>query len=281
MQSAREFTRKSLISGATLGFLAIATGCGSSDAKGPTSNGASQPTSGTPQPATPAWSYEGSEGPEHWGQLSSAYQSCSTGMAQSPIDIPAKEDLSTEPVSFGYTASAAEVTDNGHTDELRAATAQSISVGGRGYVFKQLHFHAPSEHTLAGIRHPAEFHFVHQSDDGGLVVVAVLAAEGQAVGATNTAWAAFIEAAAAHGAVGSSSSAGTIDFAALLPASRNHFAYDGSLTTPPCSENVRWLVMEEAVELNAGQLEKLRAVHSGNSRPVQPVNARKVLLVNQ
>jgi carbonic anhydrase len=127
---------------------------------------------------------------------------------------------------------------------------------------------------------------VHQADDGRLAVVAVLAAEGQTggatnAGATNSAWAAFIDAAAGHGAVGSSSFAGTIDFAALLPASLNHFAYDGGLTTPPCSENVRWLVMEEAVQLSGGQLEKLRAVHSGNNRPVQPVNARKVLLVNQ
>ncbi|HCN23214.1 MAG TPA: hypothetical protein DIT15_13420, partial [Arthrobacter bacterium] len=218
----------------------------------------------------------GAEGPEHWGTLSSDFGSCSSGTAQSPIDVRGGSGLSPAPLALAYSASECEITDNGHTTELSALTAQGITVGGRQYAFKQMHFHAPSEHTVNGVRHEAEFHFVHQADDGGLAVVGILAT----AGAASAAWAPFTDGVPAA-AGGQKVAAGVVDFPALFPASLDHVAYDGSLTTPPCSEGVRWLLLETPVELGAGQLATLRAAHPGNGRPVQTLNGRDVVVVDQ
>lgn len=268
MRSATLITRKSLIVGSGLGFLAFVTGCIKS-------------TSGAPLPsptheAPHAWSYEGAEGPEYWGALSSDFGSCSAGTAQSPIDVRGGSGLAPAPLTLAYSASEAEITDNGHTSELRSVSAQGITVGGKQYAFKQVHFHAPSEHLLHGVRYDAEFHFVHQADDGGLAVVGVLAT----AGASNAAWAPFTDGVPAA-AGGQKVAAGVVDFPALFPASLDHLAYDGSLTTPPCSENVRWLLLETPVELRAEQIAALRAAHGSNSRPVQPLNGRDVVAVDQ
>ncbi|WP_426938895.1 carbonic anhydrase [Pseudarthrobacter sp. S3] len=269
MRSATIMTRKSLLVGSGLGLVALITGCGKPAAGVP-----------APSPATPAaphaWSYDGAEGPDHWGALSSDFGSCSSGTAQSPIDVGGASGIRPAPITLAYSASEGEMTDNGHTTELRARTAQGITVEGKQYDFKQMHFHAPSEHTLEGVRYEAEFHFVHQADDGGLAVIGILAT----VGATNAAWAPFTDGVPAA-ADGQKVAAGVVDFPALFPASLDHVAYDGSLTTPPCSEGVRWLLLETTVELGAGQLAALRAAHAGNNRPVQPLNGRDVAVVDQ
>ncbi|HBH56631.1 MAG TPA: hypothetical protein DDY41_00360 [Arthrobacter bacterium] len=269
MRSATIMTRKSLIVGSGLGLLALVTGCSRS-----------APGAVAPSPSAPgsphAWSYDGAEGPEHWGTLSSDFGSCSSGTAQSPIDVRGGSGLSPAPLALAYSASECEITDNGHTTELSALTAQGITVGGRQYAFKQMHFHAPSEHTVNGVRHEAEFHFVHQADDGGLAVVGILAT----AGAANAAWTPFTDGVPAA-AGGQKVAAGVVDFPALFPASLDHVAYDGSLTTPPCSEGVRWLLLETPVELGAGQLATLRAAHPGNGRPVQTLNGRDVVVVDQ
>lgn len=269
MRSATIMTRKSLIVGSGLGLLALVTGCSKTAAVS-----AAPPPVASGVPHT--WSYEDPEGPEHWGTLSSDFGSCSSGIAQSPIDVLGSSGLSPAPLTLACSAAEGEMTDNGHTTELRALTAQGITVGGKEYAFKQMHFHTPSEHTLNGIRHEAEFHFVHQADDGGLAVVGILATAGTA----SAAWAPFIDGVPAA-AGGKKVAAGVVDFPALFPASLDHFAYDGSLTTPPCSEGVRWLLLNTPVELGAGQLAILRAAHVGNSRPVQPLNGRDVVVVDQ
>ncbi|WP_426995977.1 carbonic anhydrase [Pseudarthrobacter sp. N5] len=269
MRSATMMTRKSLIVGSGLGLLALVTACTKS------APGTGTGTAASSQ-APHSWSYEGAEGTENWGTLSSDFGSCSSGTAQSPIDVRSGSVRSRPPLTRAYSASEVEVTDNGHTTELRALKPQSITVGGKQYAFKQMHFHAPSEHTLNGVRHEAEFHFVHQADDAGLAVVGVLAT----AGAVNAAWAPFIDA-APTAAGGQKVAAGIVDLAALFPASLDHFAYDGSLTTPPCSESVRWLLLETPIELGAEQIATLRTAHSGNSRPVQPLNGRDAVQVDQ
>lgn len=269
MRSATVMTRKSLIVGSGLGVLALITGCGKS---APGTVAPTPSASSTPH----AWSYDGAEGPEHWGTLGSDFGSCSSGTAQSPIDVRRGSGLSRAPLTLAYSVSEGEMTDNGHTTELRALKAQGITVDGKQYAFRQMHFHAPSEHTLEGVRHEAEFHFVHQADDGGLAVVGILAK----AGAANAAWAPFTDGVPAA-AGGQKVAAGVVDFPALFPASLDHVAYDGSLTTPPCSEGVRWLLLETPVELGAGQLATLRAAHAGNNRPVQPLNGRNVVVVDQ
>ena len=276
MRSTTDITRKSLLLGSAWGVLALAAGCAKPAASGETAPSAvpSASPSTTAGNATAAWSYEGTEGPADWGNLNPAFQTCSTGTTQSPINIESGTAKSSSPMTLAYSSSECEIQDNGHTVELRAASPQSLTVDGKKYSFKQLHFHDPSEHTVQGTRYDAEFHFVHQSDDGALAVVAVLAKSG----AANAAWAPFIDAAPDSD---SARSIGIVDLAALLPASLDHYAYEGSLTTPPCSENVLWLLLETPVELSPDQINKLGGVHSGNNRPTQQLNNRVVTVVDQ
>jgi carbonic anhydrase len=269
MPSTPVITRKSLLVGAGLGLVALAAGC----AKAPAGSSSS---TAEPSGAAKAWGYEGAEGPENWGALSSAFQSCKTGTAQSPVDIPAAAGLSSQPISLSYSASDCEVSNSGHSAELRSLAAQAITVGGVRYTFRQMHFHSPSEHTLAGVRYESEFHFVHESDDGRLAVLGVLAK----AGLRNVAWSTFIDAASAR-EPGTTSRTGAIDLQSLFPASLDHYAYEGSLTTPPCSENVHWLVLQTPIELGTDQITKLKAKHSNNNRPTQPLNDREILLVKQ
>lgn len=180
-------------------------------------------------------------------------------------------------IELKFGPSEAELVNNGHTSELHSVAPQVMLLNGRPWTFRQLHFHAPSEHTMDGKRFEAEFHVVHQSDDGRLAVLGVLAVEGR----DNADWAAFVDAAAAAPSVGSTAPAGVVDLGALIPGSLDHFAYSGSLTTPPCSENVQWLVLEAPIELGQAQLDALTAVHDGNDRPIQASNGRTVSVVDQ
>ncbi|MEE2522082.1 carbonic anhydrase family protein [Pseudarthrobacter sp. J75] len=259
-----------MLIGSGLGVLAFLTGCARNLAP------AAQPAGA----AAPAWSYEGAGGPEHWGELSPGFDSCSAGTSQSPVDIPAAAGVvSTEPVAINYSASEAVLTDNGHTTELHSLSPQGITVGGKDYAFRQMHFHAPSEHHLNGVAFDAEFHFVHQADDGELAVIGVLAAAGGAgAAAGNAIWEPFVSGLpAAAAASGEKVPAGAVvDFPALLPSELDHFRYSGSLTTPPCTEKVRWLLLQQPIELGADQLASLKAAHSGNNRPVQPLHNREV-----
>jgi carbonic anhydrase len=278
-----EFSRKTLMLGAGMGFLALATGCARTGSEAQPAPAAS-PAASTAA-AAPEWEYTGAMGPQEWGTLSPSYTSCQAGTAQSPIDLTGGALNGTASgtgdqgtvIQLQYQSSDAEVVNNGHTSELHSTAPQVMLLNGQPWTFKQFHYHAPSEHTLDGKRFEAEFHFVHQSDDGRLAVLGVLAVEGP----NNAAWAAFVDAAAAAPAAGSKAPAGVVDLGALIPASLDHFAYTGSLTTPPCSENVQWLVLETPVELGRAQLDALTAVHDGNDRPLQSLNGRAVSVVHQ
>lgn len=271
MRSAAMMTRKNVLIGTGAGVLAFLTACARNDAGTPRVSAGPAPVADVEQ----EWSYEGAEGPEHWGELDPGFASCSNGSAQSPVDVRGGSGT-TARLAINYSPAEAGLSDTGHTTELRSAAPQSITVDGKPYAFKQMHFHAPSEHRLAGRAFPAEFHFVHQADDGGLAVVGVLATGGGS--AADNSWEPFLRGLpAAKEADGGAVPAGVVDFRGLLPGTLEHFSYDGSLTTPPCSEKVRWLLLKTPVELSTEQLAALKAVHSGNNRPVQPLNGRKVL----
>ena len=133
-----------------------------------------------------------------------------------------------------------------------------------------MHFHAPSEHTIEGVQYAAEMHFVHKASDGALTVVGVMIAEGAA---DNAAWAPYVDAlTTVKGTDGSAS----IDWAAMLPAEQLTYRYEGSLTTPPCTEGVHWFLMTQPVELSAAQIAKITAAYTGNFRPIQALNGREV-----
>lgn len=215
------------------------------------------------------WTYEGEEGPEHWGEIDPAYAVCGTGTSQSPIDIstPNEQDLAN--ITFHYQPSEVNILNNGHTVQVNYDARSYIELNGVRYDVAQFHYHAPSEHTLNGEVFPAELHIVHQSTDATLAVIGILLKEG----AENQAYQPFINNLPAEKT--DAKDAGVkIHAMDLLPNVQTTFRYSGSLTTPPCTESVNWLVMTTPVELSSAQLSTLDALFEDNNRPVQELNDR-------
>ncbi|MEY2754546.1 MAG: hypothetical protein RJB65_904 [Actinomycetota bacterium] len=262
-------TRRLLAASGLLAVVAL-TACGSEETASTTTEA---PAAETTAKATehPHWTYEGEEGPEFWGEISEEYVLCADGSAQTPIDVTGAVEADLADPSFAYTAGEATVVNNGHTIQANAAEGNTVTVDGAEFPLKQIHFHAPSEHTIDGQSFAAEVHFVHKTDDGVITVVGVMITEG----AENAAWQPYID---GMGVAEEAEQAATIDWAAMLPASHLTFRYSGSLTTPPCTEGVNWLLMESPVELSASQIAAMTAAYEGNSRPVQDLNGREVQL---
>ena len=221
----------------------------------------------------PHWSYEGEAGPDHWGDLAADYATCSTGTHQSPVDILAPESQALTDIQFNYNPSALTIKNNGHTIQVDYAEGSSITVDGTTYNLLQFHFHHPSEHTVDGVVYPMEMHLVHADADGNLAVIGVLIKEGvKANAAFAPVWANLpaeeVEPTLIDGA--------TVNAADLLPADRTYDTYSGSLTTPPCSENVKWLVLTTPVELSVEQITAFSDIFEHNARPVQPLNDRSI-----
>jgi carbonic anhydrase len=218
------------------------------------------------------WGYTGAEGPENWSKLSPKYSACS-GMNQSPIDLTGLIEADLAPVQFDYKPGGSEVLNNGHTVQVTYAPGSKITLDGREFELKQFHFHAPSENHIEGRSYPMEGHLVHADKDGNLAVVAVMFEEGAANAALTTSWAEMPEKAGQKRRI-----AEPVSAEGLLPANRDYYRFNGSLTTPPCSEGVRWLVMKDPVTASKEQIERFAHVmHHPNNRPVQPINARAVL----
>lgn len=214
------------------------------------------------------WSYDGEHGPDDWGDLSEDFAACETGAAQSPVDLPAHTDeRSTGHPRITSSPTVGDAVDTGHTIQLVPDGAGSaVEWQGVEFDLAQVHFHLPSEHTVDGAAADAEFHLVHTAEDGRVLVLGVLAQEG---GGTNEAWQPFIDGAAAPGSENL-----PLDVAAMLPTDPTFEEYAGSLTTPPCTEGVRWVIYDEPVELSADQIAVLESAYADNARPVQPLGDR-------
>ena len=221
------------------------------------------------------WGYSGDVGPANWGELSPDYALCADGSAQSPIDIRDASELDLVDIEFQYGESANKIFNNGHTIQVNVDAGSAILYNGITYDLLQFHFHSPSEHTIDGVAAPLEIHFVHQdSNSGNLAVVGILLTEGED---ENGAYAAVFDHMPAQ--VGEPEAAGeSIALAALLPEARAYYTYQGSLTTPPCSEIVRWLLLNSPVALSSAQVAAFRAIYDGNARPVQELGVRDLLL---
>lgn len=218
------------------------------------------------------WSYSGEGGPEQWAKLTPEYGTCA-GKNQSPINLTGFISAKLKPIKFNYQAGGNEVLNNGHTIQVNYAAGSRITVDGAPFELKQFHFHAPSENLINGKSYPLEGHFVHADKDGNLAVVTVMFKEGAENPALAKIWSAMPKAGGEKAALPSPFAA-----AKLLPAKRDYYRFNGSLTTPPCSEGVRWLVMKQAVYASKEQVEAFAHVmHHPNNRPVQAVNARPVL----
>jgi len=216
------------------------------------------------------WSYSGDTGPEHWGELSPDFAACSKGLEQSPIDISSSAPLDTSGITFSYQPSALTILNNGHTIQANYDKGSTITFRGTTYELVQFHFHAASEHTINGNHDPLEIHFVHRSAEGKLAVVGVMLEPGAQNAAYDPVFQhlppAESEAAAVDGV--------TIDASQMLPAQKEYWTYPGSLTTPPCSEGVTWLVMNTPVQLSDAQIAAFTSIYANNFRPTQTLNSR-------
>ncbi len=219
------------------------------------------------------WGYSGPEGPEHWGELSEKYTACSAGKNQSPINLTGFIESELEPIDIDYQAAGTEILNNGHTVQVNYAPGSKITVDDHEFELKQFHFHTPSENHINSESYPMEAHLVHADKDGNLAVIAVMFEKGEANESLAQAWAQMPEKAGDKHSLASK-----VWVEGILPVNRDYYRFNGSLTTPPCTEGVRWLVMKKPVAASEAQIEQFSHVmHHPNNRPMQEVNARPVL----
>jgi carbonic anhydrase len=218
------------------------------------------------------WSYEGATGPTHWGDVDAASKVCSVGAQQSPIDIQNSIKSQLPPLQIAWPKKPDMIVNNGHTIQVNADPGNSLTVGTSKYELLQYHFHHPSEHLIAGKAYAMEVHFVHRDTGGNLAVIGALMAAGK----TNPAFGKI--AAAMPGKEGPAvKMASAADPNQMLPASRGYYRYSGSLTTPPCSEVVNWLVLREPIQVAKADIDAFAKLFPMNARPVQKDNRRFVL----
>jgi len=218
------------------------------------------------------WSYEGEGAPEHWAQIDKRFFICKEGHNQSPINLTGFTEAELPAIDFNYHLVSTEILDNGHTEQVNVKKGSSITVDGIVFDLKQFHFHTPSENNINGKSFPLEAHFVHASAEEKLAVVAVMFEEGAENAALKELWAVMPTEVGKHHEI----DAKHLD--ALLPKERDYYRFNGSLTTPPCTEGVRWLVMKKSVTLSKAQIETFKKVmHLHNNRPIQSTNARMIL----
>jgi carbonic anhydrase len=233
-----------------------------------------------PAEAEPLWDYE-EKGPATWGQLAPEFALCGSGKSQSPIDIRVVQGSDEPQINTDYrpaslrivhTAHTADVVNTGHSIQVNYTEGDTLTIGEDSYVLVQYHFHSPSEHTVKGRHFPMEMHMVHRSAEGKLAVLGVLIDEGQENEAFEPVWANLPE----KKGVETHLENVRVDVNKLLPRDRASYRYEGSLTTPPCSEGVKWVVMKQPLLLSARQVQAFRTILRGNNRPVQPLNGRAV-----
>lgn len=217
------------------------------------------------------WSYAGENGPQAWGSMKADFATCSSGQRQSPIDIRDGIRVDLEPIKFDYHPTAFRVIDNGHTIQVNVDPGNSISVMGRRFELVQFHFHRPSEERINGRQFAMVAHLVHKDPEGKLAVVAVLIDPGKSHPVVQQVWNNLpLE-------KNEEQRAGVpMDLAALLPETRTYYTYMGSLTTPPCSEGVLWMVLKQPVELSLDQIGIFSRLYPMNARPVQANGGRLI-----
>ena len=218
------------------------------------------------------WSYSGDQGPSHWADLSPEFALCHSGHHQSPIDIrnPQKADLPA--LEFDYKPSPLHIIDNGHTIMINYSPTSSIRVGDKQYVLKQFHFHRPSEERIDGKAYEMSLHLVHADENGNLAVVAVLLKRGEENALVNELWSDVPHEKEHEVELDNVQ----INARALLPADLGYYTFAGSLTTPPCTENVTWFVLKQPVTVSAAEIQRFEKLYRHNARPTEPLYDRVV-----
>ncbi|MGF1683535.1 carbonic anhydrase [Photobacterium minamisatsumaniensis] len=215
------------------------------------------------------WSYTGERGAEHWGDT---FATCGEGVNQTPIDVNKAIKAELVPLHIDYQGSVKEIINNGHTIQANITGENTLTVDNEEFALKQFHFHTPSENYINGKQYPLEAHFVHANQQGQLAVIAVMFNTGPRA---NDQLNMLLEAIPKKDTATQLTS--TFNPAELLPRDREYYRFNGSLTTPPCSEGVRWFMMKDHQSGSEKQVGSLHGVMGDNARPLQPLNARVIL----
>jgi carbonic anhydrase len=236
-----------------LAFLFMLMGCSKGELKSPANH------------ETSHWGYQGDVAPYHWGSIAEEYKSCGEGRQQSPINLVRKKAKALKhSIKFQYQDMAGEVENNGHSIKLSFQGTPYVAMEGEKFYLRQLHFHAKSEHALEGLFYPAELHIVHESVDHQLLVLGFFLE----LDDKNFDHYGFFQSLPKPG---EKKSTKKIKLAKLINFNGSHFYYRGSLTTPPCTENVRWVIFDKHIKLSSAQLGSFESRYSNNYRPIVPL----------
>src|SRR6185503_3084791 len=220
------------------------------------------------------WSYAGATGPAKWAKLEKSFASCASGKTQSPIDIPDAEARKGDlpPLLFDYRPVPLRIVDDGHTIQVNYAPGSTVSVEGKRYELIEFHFHKPSEHKISAKAHDMEVQLVHKGKYGKLAVIAIMLDEGKESALVKTLWANLPQTKDREKVV----DAVKINALELLPRDKGYYTFAGSLTTPPCSEDVKWFVLKTPTQISADEAARFARSYPMNARPVQELNARDI-----
>jgi carbonic anhydrase len=221
---------------------------------------------------TTHWDYEGHRGPEHWGELTPAYATCRLGTQQSPVNIVKAHKTHLPPLQVDYQNSPLHIVNNGHTIQVNFAPGSHITVADQTYQLVQMHFHVPSEEQIEGKTYDMVAHLVHRNREGKLAVVAVLFQQGR----EHAGLAQLHTHLPPQKGSEETSQHIMINASRMLPETLGYYTYEGSLTTPPCSEGVTWYVLRQPVELSAAQYAQFSSLYRHNARPIQPAHGRLI-----
>jgi carbonic anhydrase len=270
---------------AALSIIVLLASCGPSAEQEQEAASGQTKAPGRETPHETPWEYSGEQGPEHWADLAPEFSPCGEGVKQSPIDLTGAAEVAGAALErrLGDTfltleqrAQAMDLVDNGHTIQITNDVPMALDLDGEHYELVQYHFHAPSEHTIEGEHAPLEVHFVHKSAVGELAVIGLLVVEG----AHDPLWDPVIAALPAAPGETRHIESLELDMADLQPLPKRYYRYRGSLTTPPCSEGVEWVVIAEPSQMSSQQITAFVSHLHDNNRPVQSLGDRELLLVS-
>jgi carbonic anhydrase len=226
-------------------------------------------------PKLTRWDYDGEEGPGHWGQLGGDNTTCALGHRQSPINLTGMPSAKSVNLRLDYNSSTATIQNSGHSIQVSPSDGGAVIMDGVEYKLSQIHFHTPSEHTINGHRSAMETHFVHKNAKGELLVIGVLSDIGVADPMLAPIWT-YLPSDAGPASIIPDALLNARD---LMPATEEFYVYSGSLTTPPCSENVTWMVYASPLSISAEQIDVYQRLVGSNARPVQEAKGRNILHV--
>ncbi|OBV28628.1 hypothetical protein BKN38_09370 [Helicobacter sp. CLO-3] len=218
------------------------------------------------------WGYKGEGAPQNWGDISTDFHACKYGKYQSPIDITSTIKATTDnPLAFAYKGEAKDVANNGHSLQVNFKEGSTLKLDGKDFNLVQMHFHTPSEYTFNGKHFPMVAHIVHQTKEGQILVLALMFEEGKENEVIKQIWS------SAPKKAGESKALAALDMNALVGKVESYIRLDGSLTTPPCTEGVIWIISQNNAKASKAQIKTFTNIIGVNNRPVQPANGRVVI----